>query len=78
MASTKSKHFKITTAENTFLGNLLLKEIDRRCKEVNNETRSGLDPIINQNFVVKLKTSWINHSTMTNNIDLIVIQQIQG
>jgi hypothetical protein len=78
MASTKSKHVKITTAENIFLGNLLLKEIDRRCKEVAKETRSGPDPIINQNFVVKLKTSWTNHSTMTNNMDLMVIQQIQG
>jgi len=45
---------------------------------VGKETRSGPDPIINQNFVVKLKTSWINHSTMTNDIDLMVVQQIQG
>jgi len=67
MASTKSKQLKITTAENIFLGNLLLKEIDRRCKEVAKETRSGPDPIITQNFVAKLKTSWTNDSTMTNN-----------
>ena len=63
MASTKSKHLKITTAENIFLWNLLLKEIDRRCKMVGKETRSGPDPIINQNFVVKLKTlniCWTN------------------